>query len=71
MDNNIAFAFFAIATLAHLILGILCNNEIKRIPGGYLIAMTKLATLDGLLPKLTSISFFAMLTTVALLVYPA
>lgn len=71
MDNNIAFAFFAIATLAHLILGILCNNEIKRIPGGYFITMIKLASKQGVMPKLTSISFFILLISIAAILIKA
>jgi len=67
MDQYIAFTFFAVATLAHLILGIVCNSEIKKIPGGYITTMIRLASSKGIIPKLTSISFVVLLISIAVL----
>lgn len=67
MDEFFDFVFFAFATLTHLALAVVCKNEIKRISGGYLITMARLYATKGVIPKLTSISFFVLLISIAVM----
>lgn len=67
MDAFYKFLFFACATIFHLIVGVISNNEIKKIEGGYVVVMVRLFRNRGFLPKVTSISFFILLFSILLL----
>lgn len=61
VKENYLFIAFAICTLIHMVLGYITDKEIRKISGGYLFKMYRLFALNGVLPKATSISFFALL----------
>ena len=61
MDSFLLWAMFSIAVIVHLVIGYQCNEEIKKIGGGYVFVMVKLLKRQELKLKLAAISFFAYL----------